>query len=115
MGTSTGRVGAADLVGGVHTAIFTHPSNSEGTLTVTVNIVNRNTSQDAAVRISLLDGAITTIADEDYIEFGIPKVRVIRPGGVIQKAGIKMAYGDVLGAYSDKSNVTVQAWAEKAP
>ena len=110
---STGRVGAADLVGGVHTAIFTHPANSDGTLTVTVNIVNRGNS-DAAVRISLLDGAITTIADEDYIEYGIPGVRVIRPGGVIQKAGIKMAYGDVLGAYSDVSNVTVQAWAEKA-
>ena len=109
MARSTGRVGAADLVGGVHTTIFTHPSNSEGTLTVTVNLCNRNTT-DATIRVSLLDGAIGTIANEDYIEHGI----TLKSGGTLQKAGIKMAYGDVLGAYSDKSNVTVQAWAEKA-
>jgi len=107
MGTSTGRVDAADLAGGVNTTIFTVPSNTPGTLGVDVNICNRTTGT-IEYRLAVLDGAVATLADEDYIEYNIE----VEAKGVARSCGILMAVGDVLVAYSNKSGVTVQAWAE---
>lgn len=109
MARTTGRIGAADLSAGTHTTIFTVPTGEPGTVKVTVAVCNRNDKDSVKIRLAVLDGAIGTLSDEDYIEYNVE----IKPNGVLQRQGLLMAVGDVLGAYSNRSNVTVQAWGEK--
>ncbi len=103
---SSGRLGAVDVTGGVNTTLYTVPSTLAGSIEVTVLVCNRNDS-DVKIRVAGLDGAIATLSNEDYIEYDV----TLKPHGVFERSGIDMARSEVLGVYSDKSNVTFQARA----
>jgi len=98
---ASGRLGAVDLAATTNTTVYTVPASTKAI--VNVNICNRNATA-VVVRLMHLDGAIGTLAAEDYIEYD-----VTIPGyGVIERTGISMATTHVIGAYSDTANVTVQ-------
>lgn len=100
---ASGRLGAADLLIGTSTEIYTVPADTVAT--VSVNFCNRNAS-NVSIRLALLDGPIATLSNEDYIEFGTP----IQLNEVLERTGIVMAATQTIVAYSDSSNVTVQVW-----
>ena len=106
---ASGRLGAADLAATTNTSIYTVPASTVAT--VSVNVVNRNATA-VVIRLMHLNGAIGTLAVEDYIEYDV----TLNAGGVLERTGIVMAATHVIGAYSDTANVTVQVygWEETA-
>ncbi len=98
---ASGRLGAADLSPSTNTVIYTVPASTVAI--VNVNVCNRN-SVPATVRLMHLDGAIGTLANEDYIEYSV----IIPANGVLERTGIVMAATHVIGAFSFQSGVTVQ-------
>jgi len=98
---ASGRLGAADLAATTNTSIYTVPASIVSI--VNVNICNRNASA-IVVRLMHLNGAIGTLAVEDYIEYD----ETIAANGILERTGIVMAATHVIGAYSDTANVTVQ-------
>ena len=104
---ATGRLGASDLSATTDTSVYTVPTSTIATVNVTV--CNRNASA-VVVRLMHLDGAIGTLAVEDYFEYGL----ALPANASYEKSGIVMAATHVIGAYSDTANVTVQVhgWEE---
>lgn len=98
-----GRLGAADLSATTNTTIYTVPASTKAT--VNISVCNRNSSQ-IAIRLMHLDGAIGTLASEDYIEYDLP----IPANEAIERTGIPMTATHVIAAYSDMANVSVQVW-----
>ncbi len=104
---ATGRLGAVDLSATTNTSVYTVPASTIAT--VNVNVCNRNATP-IVVRLMHLNGAIGTLAVEDYLEYELSI-----PGyGVLERTGIVMAATHVIGAYSDTANVSVQVcgWEE---
>jgi hypothetical protein len=106
---ASGRLGAADLAATTNTLIYTVPASTVAT--VNINICNRNAS-DIVVRLAHLNGAIGTLAVEDYIEYG----ETVKSNGVLERTGIVMTATHTIVAYSDTANVSVQVhgWEETA-
>lgn len=106
---SSGRLGAVDLTATTNTGIYTVPVSTVAT--VSINLVNRNATA-AIIRLMHLDGAIGTLAVEDYIEYDI----AIPANGILERTGIVMGATHTIGAYSDTANVSVQVygWEETA-
>jgi len=104
---SSGRVGAVSVSATTNTTLFTVPSSTGGSLEIVVNVCNRNATA-ITYRLALLNGAIGTLANEDYIEYGVE----VAGYGLVRSGGIVMAVGDVLVVYSDTANVTFQAWSK---
>ena len=100
---ASGRLGAADLAATTNTAIYTVPASTVAT--VNVNVCNRNAA-NVEVRVALLDGAIGTLVNEDYIEYDTP----IQLNEVLERTGIVMSVGQTIVVYSDTANVTAQVW-----
>jgi len=69
-----------------------------------VNVTNR-TGASAAVRIALAQTAAAPLASE-YIEYD----SFVAPNGVLERTGIVLDAGWSIVAYSDKANVSVQAY-----
>jgi len=100
---ATGRLGASDLTAAVNTTIYTVSASTIAT--VNINVCNRNATS-VTVRLAHLDGAIGTLADEDYIEYDV----TIPANGVLERTGIVMAATHSIMAYSPNSNVSVSIW-----
>lgn len=100
---ASGRLGAADLTGGTNTSIYTVPASTVAT--VNISVCNRGSS-DATIRLMHLDGAIGTLANEDYIEYDV----VVEPNDTFERTGIVMAATHTIGVRSDSGLVTVQVW-----
>ncbi len=100
---ASGRLGAASLAATTNTSIYTVPASTVAV--VSINVVNRNASA-VVIRLMHLNGAIGTLAVEDYIEFDI----TIPANGILERTGIVMTATHVIGAFSDTANVTVQVW-----
>lgn len=98
---ASGRLSAVDLLAGVNTLLYTMPGGRA--MNVSVRIVNRNT-EDVTIRLALLDGDLSTLADEDYIEYNT----ILRANGYIEHEVISMSQLQTLVGYSDTSNVTFQ-------
>lgn len=98
---ANGRLGAVDLAATTNTAVYTAPASTVAT--VNINVCNRNTT-DVAVRVMHLDGAIGTLAAEDYIEYDL----VVPAKTAVERTGVAVAAGHVIAAYSDTANVSVQ-------
>lgn len=99
-----GRLAASTLSAGTNTLIYTVPSASSG-ISATINVANRGT-EDAEVSLAFVDGTLTALADEDWIEKNV----TLRAGGVIERSGITMYRGASIIAYASKSDVNVQVW-----
>jgi hypothetical protein len=100
---SSGRLGAVDILATTNTAIYSVPSGKVAT--VNINVCNRNAAE-IAIRLAVLDGAIGTLANEDYIEYDVPMF----DNGVLERTGIVISDGQTVVAYSDTANVSVQVW-----
>ena len=100
---ASGRLGAVDLAATTNTLLHTGATGKVTTLSV--NFANRNATA-VVVRLFHPDGAIGTLADEDYVE---PDV-TIQPNGVLERTGIVLAATHTIVVYSDTANVSVQAW-----
>lgn len=98
---ASGRLGAASLAATTNTSIYTVPASTVAV--VNVSVVNRNATP-IVFRLMHLNGAIGTLAVEDYIEYDI----TIPANGILERSGIVMAATHVIGAYSDTANVSVQ-------
>ena len=100
---ASGRLGAVSLAATTNTAIYTVPASTVAV--VNVSICNRN-AVPATVRLMHLDGAIGTLAVEDYIEYSV----TIPANGVLERTGIVMAATHVIGGFSFQSGVTFQVY-----
>ena len=98
---ASGRLGAASLAATTNTSIYVVPASTVAV--VNINVCNRNATA-IVLRLMHLNGAIGTLAVEDYIEYDI----TIPANGILERTGIVMAATHVVGAYSDTANVTVQ-------
>lgn len=98
---ASGRLGAVDLLAATNTSIYTVPASTVAV--VNVSVCNRNATP-IVFRLMHLNGAIGTLAVEDYLEFDV----TIQANGILERTGIVMATTHVIGAYSDTANVTVQ-------
>lgn len=98
---ASGRLAAIDIEAGVDTLIYTAPGGRA--MNVTVRICNRN-DEDVTIRLALLDGDLSTLADEDYLEYD----SILRANGYIEHEIISMNQEQSIVGYSSLSNVTFQ-------
>ena len=101
---TSGRLAAVDITGGINTSLYTTPEAKP--MEVTVNIANRN-DEDVVIWLALLDGAIGTLVNADWIEYDV----TIRANGLIERSGIQMSPNQSLVGYSDTNNVIFQVWS----
>jgi hypothetical protein len=98
-----GRLGASALAATTDTTVYTVPASRKAT--ATINLCNRG-GTDATVRLMVLDGAMGTLANEDYIEYDV----TLPAGGTLERDRITLAAGHVVGARASTANVSVQVW-----
>lgn len=99
----SGRLAAVDMPAGINTVIYEMPT---GKIQVfSINISNRNDS-DVKIRLALVDGGLSDLADSDYLEYDT----VVRANGVLERSGIALAGEQSLIGYSDTGNVSFTVW-----
>jgi len=99
------RLGAVDVAATTNTLIYAVPA-STSTVVSTVAICNRNSSS-VKVRLAHVDGAIGSIANEDYIYYD---VTIPANDSLTLTVGITMATTHTLMAYSNTANVNFVTW-----
>jgi len=99
---ANGVLGRVSLASTTLTTVYTVPI---GFLSyANVNITNR-TGASAAVRIAIAQTAAAPL-DAEYIEYD----SYVAPNGVLERTGLVLDAGWSIVAYSDKANVSVQAY-----
>jgi len=99
---ANGVLGRVSLASTTLTTVYTVPV---GTLTyANVNIANR-TGASAAVRIAIAQTAAAPL-DAEYIEYD----SFLAPNGILERTGLVLDAGWSIVVYSDKANVSVQAY-----
>jgi hypothetical protein len=99
---ANGVLGRVSLASTTLTTVYTVPA---GTLTyANVNVVNR-TGASAAVRIAIAQTAAAPL-DAEYLEYD----SFLSPNGILERTGLVLDAGWSIVAYSDKANVSVQAY-----
>ena len=88
-----GRLGAADLAATTNTSVYSVPAARKATCSV--NVCNRNATS-ITFRLAHIDGAVGTIANEDYLEYGT----TIPANGTYERTGITMTATHTLMAYA---------------
>ena len=82
---ASGLLGQAALVGATTTTVYTVPASTLGVLNI--NIVNRDTTNAANVRVALTTAtSATNPNDAEYIEYGAE----IPAKGVLERTGIAL-------------------------
>jgi hypothetical protein len=99
---ANGVLGRVSLASTTLTTVYTVPIGQLAY--ANVNVTNR-TGASAAVRIALAQTAAAPLASE-YIEYD----SFVAPNGVLERTGIVLDAGWSIVAYSDKANVSVQAY-----
>lgn len=95
-----GRLGAAALAATTDTGVYTVPAARQAT--VTVSFCNRSATA-TTIRLAHIDGAIGTLANEDYLEFDTP----LAGNGVVERSGIPMRAAHTLMARAGAATVSV--------
>jgi len=96
---ASGILGQSDLIATTVTDVYTVPVGVLASLNV--NVCNRNAT---VVNIRLALSSVSGVQSaSEYIEYDV----AIEPNGVIERTGITMAAGDILTAYSDTVDVSV--------
>jgi hypothetical protein len=105
MSLSRKRLGASAVTANTDTSLYATPSNTE-TVVSTVLVCNRGSSA-AHFRLAHVDGAIGSVASEDYLFYDSD----IAPNdSVILTLGITMSAADSLLVRSDSTSVSFVAW-----
>jgi len=95
-------LGRVSLASTTLTTVYTVPVSTLAY--VNINVANR-TASNAAVRIALAQTAGSP-SDAEYIEYD----SFVAPNGVIERTGLVIDAGWSVVAFSDKANVSVQAY-----
>lgn len=99
---ANGVLGRVSLASTTLTTVYTVPVSTLAY--VNINVANR-TAANAAVRIALAQTAGSP-SDAEYIEYD----SFVAPNGVIERTGLVIDAGWSVVAFSDKANVSVQAY-----
>jgi|TARA_B100002019_G_scaffold46759_2_gene39454 hypothetical protein len=99
---ANGVLGRVSLASTTLTTVYTVPVSTLAY--VNINVANR-TASNAAVRIALAQTAGSP-SDAEYIEYD----SFVAPNGVIERTGLVIDAGWSVVAFSDKANVSVQAY-----
>jgi len=100
---ATGKLGAVDLAATTDTILYTAPV--AGLATVNLNMCNRG-AVNVKIRIAILDGAIGTLTNADYVEFDLN----LAAKGVIERTGLVVSNGASIMVYSDSIDVSAVCW-----
>jgi len=100
---ATGKLGAEDLAATTNTVLYSAPASTLATLNL--SICNRG-AVNVKVRIAILDGAIGTLTDADYIEYDLN----LAAQGVVERTGIVVSNLASVMIYSDTANVSAVCW-----
>ena len=95
-----GRLGSLDCALTTAQSVYAVPASRKAT--VNVRVCNRN-STSATIRLMHCNGAIGTLADDDYLEYGY----VLGANEVLERTGITMTTTHCIGFYSSTTGVTV--------
>lgn len=98
---ASGRLAAAALAATTNTSLYTVPSST--VVTVTVSLCNIS-SGDLTVRLAL--AASGTPADGEYIEYGA----TIPPGGVLERSGLVLDATKRVVAYASATGINAVVW-----
>ena len=99
---ANGVLGRVSLASTTLTTVYTVPVSTLAY--VNINVANR-TASNAAVRIALAQTAGSP-SDAEYIEYD----SFVAPNGILERTGLVLDAGWSVVAYSDKANVSVQAY-----
>ena len=99
---ASGVLGRVPLASTTLTTVYTVPVGNVAYLNI--NLANR-TSASAAVRVALAQTAASPL-DSEYIEYETN----LSGNGVLERTGLILGAGWSVVAYSDKANVSVQAY-----
>jgi hypothetical protein len=98
-----GRLGAQSLAAATDTTLYTCPTGRKAT--ATVSLCNRSATA-TTVRLAMPDGALGTLANEDYLEYDVEL-----PGnGTLERDRITVAAGHTLIVRSAAATVTAVAF-----
>ena len=102
---ASGLLGQSALVGATTTTVYTVPASKLGVLNI--NIVNRDTTNAATVRVALTTAAsVTEPLDAEYIEFGAE----IPAKGVLERTGIALQAGKIVVVHCSTADTSVSVY-----
>tara|TARA_X000000368_G_scaffold83761_1_gene63379 strand:- start:1776 stop:2105 length:330 start_codon:yes stop_codon:yes gene_type:complete len=102
---ASGLLGQSALVGATTTTVYTVPASKLGVLNI--NIVNRDTTNAATVRVALTTAAsVTEPLDAEYIEFGAE----IPAKGVLERTGIALDAAKNVVVYDAQGTCSVSVY-----
>lgn len=98
-----GRLGAQALAATTDTTLYTCPATRKAT--VTVSLCNRS-STATTVRLALADGALGTLANEDYLEYDVE----LAGNGTLERDRITVAAGHTIIVRAGAATVSAVAF-----
>lgn len=102
------RLGATTVVATTNTSLYQVPSGKSAVVSSLV-VCNRG-STDRTFRVAHVDGAIGSVANEDYIAYDAP---IEANGTITLSLGITMQAGDSLLVYASHADVNFIAWGSE--
>lgn len=94
-----GRLGAAALAATTDTALYVVPAARKATCSV--SLCNRSAS-DVTIRLAMIDGALGTLATEDYLEYDT----TLPAGGTLERTGLPLTATHTLMARASAASVS---------
>ena len=96
-----GRLGVVKPAKSTNTAAYTVPAANTASCSVMMCNIG---DYSAKIRLAIVDGAASDLADEDYIEYGVD----IPAGGVLERTGLTLSAGETVVAWADKNTIVVR-------
>ena len=96
-----GYLGKTKLAANMNTAVYSVPAGKFTTANVAMCNIG---DASAKIRLAIVDGAASDLADEDYIEYGVD----IPAGGVLERTGLTLSAGETVVAWADKNTIVVR-------
>lgn len=97
-----GRLGASALSAATDTEVYRVPSGRKAT--VIANMCNRSTS--TTVRLALVNGAVGSLANSDYLEYETS----LGANGVLERERITLSAGQSICMRAASANVSGVVW-----
>ena len=96
-----GYLGKTKLAESTNTAVYSVPAGKFTTANVAMCNIG---DASVKIRLAIVDGAASDLADEDYIEYGVD----IPAGGVLERTGLTLSAGETVVVWADKNTIVVR-------